>query len=67
MEYNVYCSLCRKIMEEGYAAYGMTHGCIDGEVEGFRMSIDDEWDVYCPDCMNTIDRLIADYRSKKMT
>jgi len=58
------CSLCRKTMGDGNTAYGVTKGSIDFDVEGFRMDLDDEWDVYCSDCMNTVDKLIADYRSR---
>lgn len=58
------CSLCRKIMGDRNTAYGVTKGSIDFDAEGFRMDLDDKWDVYCSDCMNTVDKLIADYRSR---
>jgi len=53
-------------MGDGNTAYGVTKGSIDFDVEGFRMDLDDEWDVYCSDCMNTVDKLIADYRSRQI-
>lgn len=62
------CSLCRKTMGDGNKAYGVTKGSIiDFDAEGFRMDLDDEWDVYCSDCMNTFDKLIADYRSREIS
>lgn len=64
MGYGQNCALCCKNMADGEIAYGITRGCIDGDQEGFRMDMDDEWDVWCPDCMNVIVRLVVDYRNR---
>jgi hypothetical protein len=46
-------------------AYGVTRGCIVEDSYGFRVDDDSEWDIYCPDCMNVIDALIAGYKRTK--
>lgn len=60
------CSFCGENLEDGENAYGLTKGCIDGDVEGFRMDLDSEWDIYCCDCINTIDKLMDDYKTKSL-
>lgn len=65
MEYDVFCSLCGIALRSGEMAYGLTGGCIDDECEGFRMNFDEEWDIYCPNCMNAIDKIINDYKRIK--
>jgi hypothetical protein len=37
---------------------------MDEDCGGFRMDLDDEWDIYCQDCMNQVDRLIAAHKQK---
>lgn len=58
----VFCSLCGDELNEGAAAYGLTSGNIDETCNGFRIDDDSDWDVYCPVCMNEIDKLIASFR-----
>jgi hypothetical protein len=58
----IYCSLCAEELNEGAVAYGLTSGRIDEASYGFRIDEDSEWDIYCPDCMNEIDKLIAGLR-----
>jgi len=59
-----YCSFCGAELKTGENAYGLTAGTIDKDCCGFRMDLDDAWDIYCPDCMNQIDRLIAAHKQK---
>lgn len=61
------CSFCGIELENDEAAYGLTCGRIDDDLEGFRMNLDVEWDIYCQNCMNTIDKLISDYKCMKKT
>ena len=65
MEFDVRCSLCRTALRSGEAAYGLTSGCIDDDCEGFRMDIDDKWDIYCTDCMNDIDKLLSNFQQER--
>lgn len=58
----LYCSFCRIELKDGDAAYGLTGGVVADECCGFRMDGDADWDLYCRDCMNRIDRLLADAR-----
>lgn len=53
------CSLCGIELKDKDAAYGLTAGTIDGNCDGFRMDLDSDWDLYCADCMNEIDRVIS--------
>lgn len=59
------CSLCGIEMKNKEAAYGLTSGAIDEDCFGFRMDSDSDWDVYCADCMNEIDKLLAGFRQSK--
>jgi hypothetical protein len=58
------CSFCRTELKNGDPAYGLTGGVVDGECYGFRMACDEEWDLYCRDCMNKIDRILAEARKR---
>lgn len=53
------CSLCGVELKNMDVAYGLTPGTIDEGCDGFRIDSDSDWDVYCADCMNEIDRLIS--------
>lgn len=53
------CSLCCVELKDQDATYGLTAGIIDESCGGFRIDSDSDWDVYCADCMNEIDRLIS--------
>ena len=57
-----YCSFCRAEFNNGEPAYGLTGGIIDANCNGFRMDCDSEWDLYCPDCMNKIDRILVEIK-----
>lgn len=59
------CSLCGVELKGSDAAYGLTPGTIDENCFDFRMDSDSDWDVYCADCMNEIDRMIAAHRQKR--
>lgn len=61
----VYCALCGVEIENMRPAYGLTSGVIDEDCCGFRVDSDSDWDIYCPDCMNEIDRLLADFRRER--
>ena len=61
MEEN-YCSLCGEKLNEGDVAYGLTSGSINEACYGFRIDEDSDWDIYCSDCMNEIDKLLASIR-----
>lgn len=56
------CAFCGIEMKHGDSAYGITRGAIDESFDGFRIDEDSDWDVYCPDCINEIDRLLADHK-----
>ena len=57
-----YCSFCGIELKDGDSAYGLTGGVVDDKCCGFRMDCDEDWDIYCRDCMNRIDRLLAEAR-----
>ncbi len=57
-----YCSFCRVNLNNGDPAYGLTGGVIDADCYEFRMDCDSEWDLYCRDCMNKIDRILAEIK-----
>jgi len=59
---DVRCALCGEELNEGAVAYGLTIGNIDNACYGFRIGEDSDWDVYCPDCMNEIDKFLASFR-----
>jgi len=61
----VFCSFCGIEIENNTVVYGVTRGCIDESSYGFRVDDDSEWDIYCPDCMNAIDALIAGFKRTK--
>jgi hypothetical protein len=58
----IYCSLCGEDLNEGDAAYGLTRGNINETCYGFRIDENSEWDIYCPDCMNEIDKLLESFK-----
>lgn len=58
----IYCSHCGVELKDQDAAYGLTSGTIDENCDGFRIDSDSDWDVYCADCMNEIDRMISAHR-----
>ncbi len=59
------CTLCCTELKDRDAAYGLTPGYIDANCDGFRMDSDSDWDVYCADCMNKIDRMISALRQTR--
>ncbi len=59
---DVCCSLCGEELKEGEAAYGLTSGNINEATYGFRIDENAEWDIYCPNCMNEIDKFLASFR-----
>lgn len=59
---DIFCELCGIEIKDNDSAYGVTSGTIDEDSLGFRIDTDSDWDIYCSDCMNTIDKLIADYK-----
>jgi hypothetical protein len=50
----MFCSFCGIEIGDKNLVYGITKGSIDESCYGFR--------VDCPNCMDTIDKLIADYK-----
>lgn len=60
------CSLCGIEMNNKNQAYGLTSGLIEEECGGFRIDTDSDWDVFCADCMNEIDRLLADSKQARV-
>ena len=56
------CTLCGIEMKDMALAYGITRGSIDESCFGFRIDEDSDWDVYCSECMNEIDKVLADYK-----
>ena len=61
----VFCSFCGIEVKNNVLTYGVTRGCINEDSYGFRVDDDSEWVIYCPDCMNAIDTLIAGYKRTK--
>ncbi len=61
-----YCSYCRTELHNGDPAYGLTGGTIDADCSGFRMDCDSEWDIYCRDCMNKIDKMMAEIKRNEI-
>lgn len=59
---DIYCALCGEELSEGTTAYGLTSGSINGSCYGFRIDESSEWDIYCSNCMDEIDKLIASFR-----
>lgn len=59
------CSFCRIEIRNNTLVYGITRGVIDENCYGFRADDDSEWDIYCTDCMNSIDTLIAAHKRTK--
>jgi hypothetical protein len=58
----IICAFCGIEMKNTAVAYGLTRGAIVESCGGFKIDEDSEWDIYCPDCMNAIDKLTADYK-----
>lgn len=58
----IVCSFCGIEMNNGETAYGITRGSVDESCDGFRIDDDTDWDVCCSDCMNIIDKLVADFK-----
>jgi hypothetical protein len=56
------CAFCGIEMKDNDLAYGISRGSIDDSCYGFRMDEDSDWDIYCPECMNEIDRILANYK-----
>jgi hypothetical protein len=61
----VCCSLCCIELKDNDVAYGLTPGVIDEKSDGFCIDSETDWDVYCADCMNEIDRMIAAHRQTR--
>lgn len=61
----IYCALCGIELKNNDAAYGLTPGSIDESCNGFCIDSDSDWDVYCADCMNEIDRMISVLRQTR--
>lgn len=59
------CSFCGIEMLDECPAYGISKGSIDESCYGFIIDNDSDWEIYCPDCMNTIDKLMANYKRTK--
>lgn len=58
----VNCSFCGKIMNDKDSAYGISRGSINESCYGFRIDDDSDWNIYCPECMNEIDKVLAEYK-----
>ena len=56
------CSFCGKEMKNMDAAFGISRGAIDECCYGFKIDENSDWDVYCPECMNEIDKVLADFK-----
>ena len=59
------CSICCIELNANDGAYGLNAGTIDESCDGFRIDTDSDWDVYCADCMNEIDRMISNHRQTR--
>lgn len=56
------CSFCGIEMTDTDSVYGISRGFIDESCYGFRVDEDSDWDIYCSECMNEIDKVLADYK-----
>ncbi|MBI5485042.1 MAG: hypothetical protein HY888_11360 [Deltaproteobacteria bacterium] len=56
------CTFCGIEMKNKDLAYGISRGSMDESCCGFRIDEDSDWNVYCPECMNEIDKVLADYK-----
>ncbi len=60
-----FCSVCGVSLESGVTAYGLTSGVISAAHFGFLMDDNSDWDLFCPACMNTVDRLVSEFKMAK--
>lgn len=58
----IFCAFCGVELIDTGSCYGVTRGTIDEDCFGFKVDDDSDWDIYCPTCMNLIDKLMADYK-----
>jgi len=56
------CAFCGTEILDNNLAYGISRGTIDECCNGFRVDNDSDWEIYCPTCMNLIDKLMAEYK-----
>lgn len=56
------CTFCGIEMHDNDLAYGISSGSIDESCYGLRIDDNSDWDVYCPECMNEIDKVLAEYK-----
>jgi hypothetical protein len=64
---NITCVFCGMELKDDDSCYGLTRGAIDENCFGFKVDDDSDWDIYCPTCMNLIDKLMADYKRELTT
>lgn len=60
-----FCSICGVSLLNATPVYGLTAGVISAEHCGFLIDDDSDWDLYCSACMNSVDRLIAEFKMAK--
>jgi hypothetical protein len=61
------CSVCAAPLLDGDEAYGITRGVVDQSTSGLLPDPESEWSVLCSDCMNDVDRLMANLGRSKST
>ena len=59
---DIFCTFCGIKMKDHDLAYGVSRGFIAESCNGFRIDENSDWNVYCSDCMNEIDRILANYK-----
>jgi hypothetical protein len=59
------CFVCGVSFSDGESAYGLSSGVLAEKYNGFKVDDNSAWDLLCSGCMNTVDRLIAEFKMSK--
>ena len=59
------CFVCGVSLNDGDSVYGLSPGMLSEKHSGFEADDTSAWDLLCPGCMNTVDRLIAEFKTSK--
>ena len=59
------CFVCGVSFGDGDTVYGLSSGILSEKHDGFKADDNSAWDLLCSGCMNTVDRLIAEYKMSK--
>ena len=59
---DTHCNFCKEPIEDSDNVYGLTSGLVDAACFGFLPDPDEEWIIICPECMNKIDKFMANLK-----